>query len=188
MSTGILLRSTLSVFFLGCLLIASACTESAEQLDSSNSSLPSEIDDNPAVPDQINELDVMNFEAYWSLFRTAITAMNADAVADLVVYPLADAQYLIGKPGNTIGIERQELIDNFRLVFDESAREKAVSLSGSELETIMLDVDRYNIDGLEQAGRRFRVNYKEDDYESTVMYVFGKTASGYRLIEINLAG
>ena len=58
----------------------------------------------------------------------------------------------------------------------------------ADVESISLQVERYGLDGLETAGRRFWVNYQEDDTESTVMYVFGKTPDGYRLIEINLAG
>ncbi len=133
------------------------------------------------------------FDAFWQAFKTDVAALDAEAMdgealAAYVVFPLKDAQYLIGQPDDADGISRQAFIDQIRLIFDEAARQKIAATTAEGLETVDLSERDYDVQTVQATGRVLRVDYQEDDYESTVMYVFGETAEGYQLIAIDLAG
>ncbi|MEN0006577.1 MAG: hypothetical protein AAF798_20660, partial [Bacteroidota bacterium] len=62
------------------------------------------------------------------------------------------------------------------------------STAFSQLEKMALSIDQYEINGLDPNGYRLSVQYKDEDGESTIMYIFGKTPVGYKLIGLDFAG
>ena len=129
-----------------------------------------------------------SYEQFWPTFQSKMATVEAASLANYVAFPLKDAQYLVGKPQRSEGIGEQEFVEHFLLIFDEEARSRIASLTSDELEPVSLSTGRYSQPIRDAAGRQFRVTYQEDDTESTVMYVFGKTAQGIKLIEIKFAG
>ena len=154
----------------------------------SSSAAPAPVDSTVEKTPEGPHSPVNDFEAFWGDFQAAIAAQSGENLARYVVFPLTGAQYLVGKPDDPKGIAQPSFVANTHLVFDEKARETIAGLSADQVEVFDLDRSQYDIEGLKPQGRRVVVLYQEEDYESAIIYHFGETRSGFKLIEIAFAG
>lgn len=129
-----------------------------------------------------------SLQEFWPAFQREIAAGDMSMLAAKISFPLKGAQFLIGKPTQEAA-SKEEVAANLNNVFDAEAKAKIQSTAFNQLEKTTINTGNYAINGLDPNGYRLIVNYDmEEETESSIIYVFGKTPVGYKLIGIDFAG
>ncbi len=138
-----------------------------------------------------NSQSAKSIEAFWPAFQAAVEKKDAQKLADQTYFPLEGGQYLVGKPNLSGGISRNLFETGVNNLFDQEARQMILSKSASELEQLELEVSDLGLDKgvISPPIYRLIVNYDmEEETESSVMYIFGMTKQGIKLVKIDFAG
>jgi hypothetical protein len=136
-----------------------------------------------------------SIDNFWQDFQQAILRNDPEAVANLTAFPLLGAEFVLEKYDNS-GISRQELLQHFEQIFDETAKATIAKTTVKDLQqylppkdavlerlslppnTIIYYINIFNVidEGL------------ETQTESLVNLYFLQTEGVYKLAYLTVAG
>ncbi len=137
------------------------------------------------------DLETQRWNTFWDKFKVAVANDNAEAVADLTVFPLHGMEHYAG--GQTM--TREKFIINFAKIFDKETKEtiaKTTSDMGDFSVKKQATADRLHVP-VNTKVRSISVLYFHDkgtdnQTESSVIFHFAKIDDVYKLVSTMTAG